>query len=226
LTHLDLFLLGPPRFERDGALIDIDTRKGIALLAYLAVTNTSHSRDALATLFWPDYDQKHARAALRSALWALNKALAGDWLVADRERVGLNPEASLWVDAQAFTDRLAQYQAQGQADIQVDIEACAASLPLLTEAVALYQADFLTGFTLRDSPDFDQWQFWQTETLRQQLAGALERLVYSHSSQQQFEPAIAYARRWLDLDPLQEIAHRQLMQLYISTGQRAAASRQ
>ncbi len=37
----------------------------LALLAYLAVTRQSHSRESLAALFWPDYDQSRAHAYLR-----------------------------------------------------------------------------------------------------------------------------------------------------------------
>lgn len=87
-------------------------------------------------------------------------------------------------------------------------------LDSLTEAVSLYRDDFLTGFTLPDCPDFDEWQFFQTEGLRQQLALTLERLLNLHVDQANYEVAIPYARRRLALDPLHEPAHQQLMQLY------------
>ena len=64
-----------------------------ALIAYLAVTRQRHSRDALANLLWPEYDQVHARATLRRTLSALNKSLEGDWLRVDREMIGLNPHS-------------------------------------------------------------------------------------------------------------------------------------
>ena len=76
------------------------------------------------------------------------------------------------------------------------------------------------------APEFDEWQFFQAESLRRDLAAALERLVRGHSSQGELEPAIPYARRWLALDPLHEPAQRCLMQLYAQAGQRAAALRQ
>ncbi|NIU61937.1 MAG: tetratricopeptide repeat protein, partial [Pseudomonas stutzeri] len=92
--------------------------------------------------------------------------------------------------------------------------ACSDCLAVLEEAVALYRDDFMAGFTLRDSGPFDEWQLFQTEGLRDELAGALERLVRCHSAQGEYEPAIGYARRWLALDPLHEPTHRHLMQLY------------
>jgi DNA-binding SARP family transcriptional activator len=90
----------------------------------------------------------------------------------------------------------------------------------------LYSDEFLAGFTLRDSPAFDEWQFFQAEQLRQSLAQVLVRLIHTHETSGAFEPAILYARRWLALDPMHEPAHRKLMQLYNGSGQQAAALRQ
>lgn len=222
MSQLKLFFLGPPRLERDGRPVEVDTRKAIALMAYLTVTGESHSRDALATLFWPDYDQSRARGALRRTLSSLNKALAGDWLEIDREAIGLNPGAPTWVDVAQFRQYLTTCRSHGHpAEV-----ACPACLEPLNEAAALYRADFLAGFTLRDSPDFDEWQFFQSETLRRELARALENLAQCHLARREFDPAIAQARRWLALDPLHEQAHRELMRLYAWSNQRGAALRQ
>ncbi|MFQ5857057.1 MAG: tetratricopeptide repeat protein [Anaerolineae bacterium] len=217
-----LLLLGPPRIERGGVPVEVDRRKAIALLAYLAVTRERHSRDALATLLWPESDQSRARANLRRVLAALKKALGGNGLQVDRESVGLDWDAGLWLDVDEFHSRLAACRTHHHPEA----EACSACLAPLTQAVELYRDDFLVGFTLRDSPNFDDWQFFQTENLRRELASALERLVHFHSAQGEFEPAIAYARRWLALDPLHEPAHYHLMQLYAWARQWPAALRQ
>src|SRR5215217_1358852 len=216
-----LLLLGPPRIERDGMTVEVDTRKAIALVAYLAVAHRRHTREALATLLWPEYDQTRARAALRRTLSALAKARTEGWLEVDRESIGVNRD-ELWVDVDRFHDRLAECQTHGHAETDV----CPDCLPPLAEAVTLYRDDFLAGFGLRDSLNFDDWQFFQAESLRRELAGALERLVRGHGARGEWELAIAYARRWLALDPLEEPAHRALMQLYAWAEQRAAALRQ
>ena len=222
MPGLELFLLGSPRIDRDGVPIQLDTRKAIALLAYLAVTGESHRRDTLATLLWSDSDQIRARAALRRTLSALNKALAWEGLKVDRETVGLDMAADLSIDLAQFRSRLGECLAHPHASADV----CDTCPTLLTEAAGLYRGDFMAGFTLRDSPTFDDWQFSQTDTLRRELAGALERLVRFRIPQGEMESAIRYARRWLSLDTLDESAHRQLMQLYSRADQRAAALRQ
>jgi predicted ATPase/DNA-binding SARP family transcriptional activator len=215
-------LLGPPIVECDGEPIDVDTRKAIALLAYLAVTAGLHARDTLATLLWPEYDQTRARANLRRTLSVLNTSGAGPWLEADRETIALRQDDSIWLDTEQFQRRLTDCRTHGHPPADV----CPACLPLLTEAAELYRDHFLAGFTLRDSPEFDEWQLFQTEHLRRELAGTLDRLVQGHSAQGQFETAIGHAQRRLTLDPLHEPAHCHLMQLYTWTGDRAAALRQ
>ncbi len=222
MSRLSLYLLGPPRIERDGVPIKVDTRKAIALLAYIAVTGESHRRDSLVNLLWPEYDQTRGRTALRRTLYALRKALAGAWLDVDRENIGLNPSADIWLDVDQFHRHLAECLTHGHPASQV----CPACLAPLTDAVTLYREDFLSGFSLKDSFNFDDWQFFQADVLRRELAGALERLVRCHTAQGALEPALSYARRWLVLDRLNEQAHYQLMQLYAWSGQRSAALRQ
>jgi DNA-binding SARP family transcriptional activator/class 3 adenylate cyclase len=222
VSCLSLYLLGPPRVERDGVPIKVDTRKAIALLAYVAITGESHRRDALVNLLWPESDQSRGRAALRRTLSALRKALADDWLDVDRETIGLSPSADIWLDVAQFHAHLAECLAHGHATSEV----CPACLTPLTDAVELYRGDLLSGFTLKDSFNFDDWQFFQADALRRELAGALERLVRCHSDRGEFEAAIGYARQWLELDRLDEAAHCALMRLYSWSSQRSAALRQ
>ena len=59
-TALEVHLLGPPEILVDGHPMKVDTRKAVALLAYLAVTGTPHNRDVLATLLWPGDDPDRA----------------------------------------------------------------------------------------------------------------------------------------------------------------------
>ena len=46
MSQLEIRLFGSPAIMVDGTLIEVDTRKAIALLAYLAVTHQRHTRSA------------------------------------------------------------------------------------------------------------------------------------------------------------------------------------
>ena len=141
----------------------------------------------------------------------LNKALGDEWLEVDRESVALRKGPNLWVDVTAFQ----QKSAESDGDI-----------PALEEAVRLYQGDFMAGFTLADCPDFDEWQYFEGNSLRRSLAGALSALVAWYEKQHEFDTAIAHTRRWVSLDPLDEHPHYQLMHLYTWADQSNAALRQ
>lgn len=222
MGQLKLFLFGPPRLEREGQTIQISQRKDIGLLVYLAVTRQTHSRDGLATLFWPQKDQRSARANLRRVLHQLNHSLGDDVLLPAPEMVSINPQADLWLDIEAYRQRVVACLPLPDPFQELGSDC----LHILAEAAAFYTADFLAGFTLPDCPDFDEWQFFQAESLRQSLAQVLAQLASAYQHRGQFEPAITCARRWLALDPLHEPAQRQLMQLYDRSGQPAAALRQ
>ena len=72
------YLFGAPRLEYLDQPVAIDTRKALALLAYLLIEKQPQSRDTLAALLWPESDQTSARAALRRTLSPLRNALFRD----------------------------------------------------------------------------------------------------------------------------------------------------
>lgn len=234
MTTLKLHLLGPPSIEQvleqvpaqdmagESGAIAIPRRKSQALLFFLALADGPQPRATLTAMLWPESDQQRAQAALRRHLSELNLALGGGWITALPAGVGLAHLTNLWVDVIAFQHFLAACHGHDHAPTSV----CPACIEPLTSAVALYRADFLTGFSLPDAPAFDEWQFFQSETLRQGYAIALEKLVQGHEARDEKATAIAYARRRLSLDPLHEPAHRQLMQLYATDNQQRAALRQ
>lgn len=205
MSLLKLHFLGPPRIERDGRIVDPDTRKATALLAYLALSGERPSRDFLAAFLWPDLDDSHAKAALRRTLSALKSTIGDSAIYATREHIGLESNV-VWCDVTQF----------GQAIKQGD----------LATAVALYRDDFLSGFSLRDSLPFDDWQRQQSEHLRRELGETLAHLVQNATGAGQFDAARQYAQQWLRLDPLREEVHCQLMRIYTSLGQPNAALRQ
>jgi len=213
-----LFLFGAPQLERGGTRVAIERRKALALLAYLATMPGAHARDTLAALLWPEADATQARAHLSRVLVDLRQAAGPQALDADVDRVALRPD-ELFVDVIRFRTCVAQVAAHHPARDPL----CDACLAALAEAVDFYRGDFLSGFTLRDAPDFDTWQTYTGETLRLELGEALESLALAYNGRDAFERALPHARRWLALDPLCEPAHRCLMRLYAGLGDRAAA---
>ncbi len=221
MSTLSLYFFGAPQIEIDETPVSVGHSKGVALLAYLAVTGRPHTRESLAAFFWPNHSPPSALGEVRRMRWALNKALGKGWLAADRQTIALEPHTDLWVDTNHFQQLLTCWAKHDH----MANEVCPACFDPLTEAVALAQDEFLAGFTVPDSLGFDAWQADETQLLRRELAHALEKLIQLilHGAEQALQQAITYAQQLLNLDPLHEPAHRLMMALYASTNQPAAA---
>lgn len=208
MTTLKLHLLGAPQIKLDGQLVNMDRRSAVALLIYLAVTGQAHTREFLATLFWPDYDPSSSYAYLRRAIWELKNTIGDGWLLADRQMVSMSQERTYWLDVDEF-----RHLSAGD-----DLE----SLALAAE---LYQGDFSAGFTLRDSSAYDDWLQFEGEALRRELRRVLRILTQNLRKVGDLAKASNYASRWLTHDPLDELAYRQMMQIQIESGHRSEALR-
>src|SRR5215210_1929443 len=95
-------LLGPPRVERGGSPVALDTRKAMALLAVLALVERPRPREVLAELLWPEHDAEHARGALRRTLSTLRSAIGADAVDATRDQVRLVRGPGLEIDVDRF----------------------------------------------------------------------------------------------------------------------------
>ncbi len=225
MAKVSIHLFGPPQFFLDETPLKVERRKTLALLSYLGCAlGEGRSRETLSALLWPDASQEQAAAYLRQALWDFSKVAGEGWVERDGPVIRLLAEKNVQVDVLDFRERVDRWKRGDQE--RLDGRDNPEFIPLLEEAARLYTADFLAGFSLRDCPDFDEWQTLQAEGLRLQLGEALEALARLYQAQGAYEQSIASARRWLALDALNENAHRALMRLYDATGQRSAALRQ
>ncbi|MEJ7629932.1 MAG: AAA family ATPase [Nocardioidaceae bacterium] len=200
---IEVSLLGPPRVARDGALVAFDTRKAMALLAHLALTDRPRPRDVLADLLWPDSDPEHARGALRRTLSTLRSAIGPELIEATRDHVRLVKGSGITVDVDGFR------HSRGCGDLE--------------RAVELFRGEFLEAFAVRDAPDFEDWVRIEAEDLRRELIAALAELAAVREAAGDPSGALHFARRSLSIDPLHEPAHRALIRLYAATGDRGAA---
>lgn len=196
---------------QSGNKVPIRTKKGQALLAYLACHPAeSHARGKLATLLWANVDDNSARHSLRQTLCVLRASLpesAAAAIRAETDSISLNAE-SLVVDVVAF-ERLAR---EG-------------TVAALEEAAALYRDDLLAGTSV-DEPGFEDWLRVERERLRDLAVNALARLIALHRDAGRCELAVQTSHRLLMLEPSEEVIHRTLMRLYASLGHFGAVRRQ
>jgi LuxR family maltose regulon positive regulatory protein len=222
MNGIKAYWLGIPIIERNGNVIYLETRKATALLAYLGLSSPlPSSRESLATLFWPKYDQQHAQANLRRALYSINHALGPELLASNRDNVGINPSCLLWQDVTEFRLHMTNVKLHNH-----DIPVCTECINALEKATALYRGIYLEGLNLKDCTEFDIWQYMQRENFLQDMASSLEKLVHAYASLGEWDKAIQRARQWVSLDRLNEKAQRMLIKAYAQSGQLSAALNQ
>jgi TolB-like protein/DNA-binding SARP family transcriptional activator len=212
MAWIDLRLLGG--FEarlKSGPAVDLRTRKGELLLAYLALSPArTFPRDKLAALLWSDRSDDQARHSLRQTLTVIRNELGGSEVqpfIADGDRIGLNAEA-FDVDAVAFEHRIAT----GDHDD-------------LAQACNLYRGDLLENASVRDEA-FEEWLVLERQRLHGLALRAFERLLAWQQQTNASDEIAITAQRLLKLESTNEMAHRALMRLYADQGQREAALRQ
>jgi DNA-binding SARP family transcriptional activator len=132
-------LFGAPQIRLCDQPLDALRRKNRALLYFVAAHAQSLSRDQMLARFWPDHERGAAQQVFRTMLHEIHKS-AGDTLIVDRDMLGLAGTAD--VDVRAF---------------DAGIAARASDSATLERTLALYRGDFLDGFTLVDTPAFDDW---------------------------------------------------------------------
>ncbi len=216
----DLHLFGSPGVRLAGEAVSLH-RKPLALLAYLAVTGERVGRSVMAELLWPGSAPRQAGVNLRKAIWSVHEAIGAEALAVDPAG-DLSIGTDLSCDVQRFSRRRAEVLAHGHPPPGV----CRACAQPLRDALRLTRGEFMEGFGLPDSADFDDWQRMHAERLRRERADLLDRLAGYHRATGDLETARALAQRRLGLDPLHEGARRQLMSLCVWTGDRSESLRQ
>jgi DNA-binding SARP family transcriptional activator len=218
MARLSVHTLGPFQVALGSEPVtSFESDKVRALLAYLSVEwDRPHRRESLAGLLWPSYPEHSARTNLRSALANLRQAIGDSeadppFLHVSRQAIQFNGTSDAWVDAAAFSRYV---EAKGSS--QQSVEG-------LEQAVRVYRGSFLEGFSLADSPAFEEWALLKRERLHRLVTDALRQLVAFYGERGDHGVALGHARRLLELNPLMEAAHRQVMRLLLHSGERGAA---
>ncbi len=197
LILIELNLFGYPSVWQDGKQISgFISEKALALFIYVAETRETHARDYLTGLLWGDTDDSKAKASLRSALYNIGKLLP-DALDVTRKTVALSAEI------QSSTTQLRQHNDP-----------------------TVYTADFLAGFYIPDSPEFEEWQLRQREQLRLLAVTAWQKRALAAEQAGETVDAITAWRELCKLEPWREEPHRHIMRLHARQGDYAAALHQ
>ncbi|MEZ4684132.1 MAG: BTAD domain-containing putative transcriptional regulator [Caldilineaceae bacterium] len=204
-----------------GKLIpDLTLVKAQALLAYLAVESaTQHRRAQLALLLWPDQPRNRAFDSLRQTLFTVRQWIPAHYLHVTRLDLQFDTAHEHLVDVMTFTQllKICRHHAH---DTPISCPTC---LDNYRQAVALYRGDFLEQLVLPDCAAFEEWALLKREWLRREVLTALAHLTTAAEEHGDYAQAYLHAWRQIELDPLREEAHCQLMRALALSARRSEA---
>jgi DNA-binding SARP family transcriptional activator len=193
-----------------------------ALLAYLVLfRQRQHPREALLGQFWGDLSETKARNCLNTALWRLRRTLepqangCGDQVIVTTRtgEVGLNLQPGAWVDVAEFEERVSCVLGQPPGSVSPE------RVTGLEQAIGTYQGELLEGF-------YDDWALRERERFHLMYLNGLAYLMAHARFTNDLPKSLSYGLMILEDDPLREEIHREVMRLYLESGQRALAARQ
>ena len=192
------------RFEitSDGKPVAITSRPAQSLFAFLILSaGTSHRREKLAGMLWPDSLEETARDNLRHALWRIRKSLpvspTTEYLLADDLSLAFNASAEYWLDV-AELEKLSE----------------AASTDELIAALSLYHGELLPGF-------YDEWAVLQREQINSVFEKKMTRLMSLLEDEKRWLDILDWAESWIKLGQKPEPAYRALMSAHAAKGDRS-----
>lgn len=194
-----LSLLGPPRLlDGQGRLISLPA-KTYALVAYLLLNHRGEpaTRASLRQFLWEDSDTKAAATNMRKFLSRIveRQRQCGVELIRNR-RDHVELSASTHVD---LTDFLRLVSLRTSAD--------------LVALCDLYRGDLLEGHDW-EGTEVQSWLSVQRANLRDAFVGAVASWLEPLDPGADKVAIRVAARRLLDVDPYNEVAHRALMRLF------------
>ena len=222
MPGLQIFLFGAPQILLDNEPIVLRiSRRAQALLYFLALEKKTHSRSHIASLFWPDLSDQHARKNLRNIVPEL-RALLGDYFIIESDSISLKVDGSYWLDVdevrQIFEPPLNLLELQN-----VPFAAKTISTEKVLRGATLYTGEFLLGFFIPDAPFYEEWVTTHREYHHHLVVSKLSAFAMQAFEQDERKLAANITRHLIRIDPLNEAGHRLQMRLLALDGQRSYA---
>jgi DNA-binding SARP family transcriptional activator len=227
VKRLSLRLLGPPEASLEGLPLRFRIKKALALLCYLAAEGGRHPRRELAELLWPESEERHARADLRAVLHKLRKTLREEiahdgvarFFVIESARLGLEPR-EIEIDLEVLEAAVSLARSEtSQGGRSAAAGGRRELIGRLQGDLGHYRGEFMEGFSLEHAQEFELWLEGERARWRQVFGELCERLSRLEGEEGLVAEAIGTARLWVRQAPLEEIAHRRLMELLSGSGE-------
>jgi DNA-binding SARP family transcriptional activator/tetratricopeptide (TPR) repeat protein len=209
---LRVSLLGEKAITDDNSGVLTSSSRAVALVAFLAAhAGAPQARPRIAGLFWPESADAQALTNLRRELHYLRRVLGREpSLVVTSTDLCWRDTTTCRVDVRVFGMERGQALAAAAAG---DDES---ALQHASNAIAEYQGDFVPGL-------YDDWLLEARSELERQCTDICDLASAARARAGDLSGAMDAARRRIQLQPLEEVGYRTLMQLQADLGDRAGA---
>lgn len=183
-------LFGLGEIYVDGKKVKFSYSKVEGFIYYMLIQKTV-SRSEMAGLLWPEDSEKTAKKNLRNVLYHTRKAMGKDFILTPNNTV---------------------LQLNEDLDIETDLE------EYLKDPKAksyLYQGDFLQGFNLRDSEEYEYWVHNKRSQYFDNYYKNLQEKAREDIDKRNFASVELDLQKLIDLDNLDEENYRLLMTYYL-----------
>ncbi len=182
--------------------------------------HTPVDREQIYEQLWPDAKPGKAENNFKVTLSTLYHVLEPDrspgsesaYIARRGSMYALRPEADLWMDVKAFTNKIRQAE-------KILVKEPSLAIPILEEAVQLYQGEYLPVAR------YETWVASERERLAVVFLHTADDLCQLYLERGCSEEAIEICQRILQMDNCWERAYRHLMQAYDMVGDHGQIAR-
>lgn len=212
LSKLHFSLLGSPDiYFGEDCITEEFSSKSLALVFYLIMNNNKcFTRDFLGNLLWPGSSRKATYSNLRYNLWKINNILENYYEL---------PVINSKNDRIAFCDGVKYTLDVKDLRILLDHN----DIISVKKVKMMYTGDFLEGFYLKKCLDYNDWIFYERESIQRLYYEILEELLKKYKQKNLFYESIDILKTMLQINPFNEKLYQEIIELFLKKGDKTDA---
>ncbi|EFI42688.1 AAA family ATPase [Peptoniphilus sp. oral taxon 386] len=193
MTKISCRMFGVPSILEDGKDIFIPIGKLSGLVYYILIKKIV-SRDEVAGLFWSSSNDERSKVSLRNALHKIRKLFKEEIILSpNKSTLMLNENIEFEIDVEKFSNN-----------------------PI--ENLDLYTGEFMKGFYIKDSADFEYWIIEQRNYYKEQFISNIKKKIKNDFDTKNFKNFENEINSLLAVDNFNETAYMYLMKYYKLSG--------
>jgi len=212
LSKLYFSLLGSPDiYFGEERITEKFSSKSLALIFYLVINNNKcFTRDFLGNLLWPGSSKKATYSNLRYNLWKINSNFSKYYdlpvLNSKNDRIAFCEEISYSLDIQELKKLLVLDDTSSVKKVNI-----------------MYSGDFLEGFYLKKCLEYNDWIFYERESLQRLYYEILECLLNKYKTKNMFYKSVEILKTMLQINPFNENLYQDIIELFLKKGDKRNA---